>query len=83
MGKTLWMEAQMPDGQDFPFPADCIDGSLHGATVVIFQEDLRTYKNVRTSRRVPHRYTIREAEKSPARASVHGVPGKSAREKEK
>ena len=31
-------EAQMPDRQDLPFPADCIDDSLYRATVVIFQE---------------------------------------------
>jgi len=38
LGEALGTEAQMPDGQDLPFPADGIDGSLHGATVMVFQE---------------------------------------------
>src|SRR4029077_9256393 len=35
LGEALGTEAQMPDGQDLPFPADGIDGSLHGAAVMV------------------------------------------------
>jgi hypothetical protein len=34
--EALRAEAQMPDGEDFPFAADDIDGALHGTAVVIF-----------------------------------------------
>jgi hypothetical protein len=38
LGEALGAEAQMPDGQDLPFSADGIDGSLYGATVMVLQE---------------------------------------------
>jgi hypothetical protein len=47
--EALRAEAQMPDGEDFPFAADDIDGALHRTAVVIFQRGLRAYQNVRTS----------------------------------
>ena len=38
LGEALGTEAQMPDDQNLPFPADGIDGSLHGATVMVLQK---------------------------------------------
>jgi hypothetical protein len=38
LGEAFRIETQMPDGQDLPFTANGIDGSLNGATVMISQE---------------------------------------------
>ena len=39
-GETFGAETQMPDRQDLPLAADDVDGSLHGATEVIFHRHL-------------------------------------------
>ena len=44
LGEALGTEAQMPDGQDLPFPADGIDGSLYGAAVMVLQTPSRLTK---------------------------------------
>jgi hypothetical protein len=38
LGEALGAEAQMPYGQNLPFPADGINRSLYGATVMVLQE---------------------------------------------
>jgi len=39
LGEARGTEAQVPEGQNFPFTANSIDGSLDGAAEVVFQED--------------------------------------------
>jgi len=39
LGEARRAEAQVPKGQNFPFTANSIDGSLDRAAVMVFQED--------------------------------------------
>jgi hypothetical protein len=43
-GEAFRAEAQMPDGENLPFAADGIDGSLHRAIVMIFHGPSRLTK---------------------------------------
>jgi hypothetical protein len=63
LSEALGTEGQMPDGQDLPFSADGIDGSLHRATVMVLQ-DPSSLQNCAYFRKLPDACNIRVGEEN-------------------